>query len=58
MTANLLFDGRLSMMIASGVLGLLVIGVVYPAVWSRKPGRRRDARYVIKLLLRRRQDRP
>src|SRR5438552_1585245 len=52
--ANLLSGSRVSLMTASGVLVLLVVGVIYPAVWSRKPERRRDAQDVIKLLFRRR----
>ena len=55
--ANLLSGGRVSLITASGVLVLLVVGVIYPAVWSRKPERRRDAQDVIKLLFRGR-DRP
>jgi hypothetical protein len=57
MGAELLSGGRLSLMFAAGVIGLLVVGVIYPAVWSRKPERRRDAMHLIIVLLQHRKDR-
>ena len=53
----MLSGGRLSLMFAAGVIGLLVVGVIYPAVWSRKPERRRDAMHLIIVLLQHRKDR-
>lgn len=32
------------------IAGLLVVGVVYPAVWSRSPNRRKEARRLISIL--------
>ncbi|MER5262945.1 hypothetical protein ABTZ99_12840 [Actinosynnema sp. NPDC002837] len=42
--------------LSAGLVSLLVLlGVVYPAVWSRQAARRKDAYRVLDLLLRRRR---
>jgi hypothetical protein len=35
----------------TAIAGMLVVGVVLPAVWSACPDRRRDARAVLRLIL-------
>jgi hypothetical protein len=52
-STNLLTDGRLVLVITAVPIVLVVLGVIFPAVWSRRPDRRRDARYLIRLLLNR-----